>query len=146
MPTAASFTIIGREESTRSQTEFDVSTTQSLPRVDVVLSYVDADAVMIEAAVQGGRQRHRQRRDRRRPPNPRCRTTLSTGLIAEHGMSDVSVQPRRFRPRRAQPGLERSAASSPPTICNRGRRAFCFRWRSSKTNDADDIQRMFDTY
>ena len=30
--------------------EFDVRTTRSLPRVDVVLSYVNADGVMIDAA------------------------------------------------------------------------------------------------
>src|SRR5258708_32500579 len=37
-----------------TQTEFDVRTTRSLPRVDVVLSYVNADGVMIDAAAKAG--------------------------------------------------------------------------------------------
>jgi L-asparaginase len=37
-----------------TQTEFDVRTMRSLPRVDVVLSYINADAVMIDAAVKAG--------------------------------------------------------------------------------------------
>ena len=37
-----------------TQTEFDVRTMKSLPRVDVVLSYVNADGVMIDAAAKAG--------------------------------------------------------------------------------------------
>src|SRR5215468_5117789 len=36
------------------ETEFDLRSVQSLPRVDIVLSYVGADATMIEAAVRAG--------------------------------------------------------------------------------------------
>ena len=36
------------------ETEFDVQSEQSLPRVDVVLSYVGADGTMIRAAVAAG--------------------------------------------------------------------------------------------
>src|SRR5438132_794319 len=36
------------------ETEFDLRSVQSLPRVDIVLSYVGADATMIEAAVKAG--------------------------------------------------------------------------------------------
>src|SRR5262249_23552672 len=37
-----------------TQTEFDVRTMRSLPRVDVVLSYVNADGLMIDAAAKAG--------------------------------------------------------------------------------------------
>ena len=37
-----------------TETEFDVSSLQSLPRVDVVLSYVGADGTMIDASVSAG--------------------------------------------------------------------------------------------
>jgi L-asparaginase len=37
-----------------TQTEFDVAALESLPRVDVVVSYVGADGVMIDAAVAAG--------------------------------------------------------------------------------------------
>jgi L-asparaginase len=36
------------------QTEFDVRNLDSLPRVDIVVSYVDADGVMVDAAVAAG--------------------------------------------------------------------------------------------
>src|SRR5437763_16801143 len=36
------------------ETEFDVRNQQSLPRVDIVLSYVGADGAMIEAAAKAG--------------------------------------------------------------------------------------------
>jgi L-asparaginase len=35
-------------------TEFDVSQLQTLPRVDIVISYVGSDGVMIEAAARAG--------------------------------------------------------------------------------------------
>src|SRR5262249_6160798 len=37
-----------------TRTEFDVQTMQALPRVDIVLSYVNADGVMIDAAAKAG--------------------------------------------------------------------------------------------
>src|SRR5262249_23129251 len=37
-----------------TQTEFDVRTMRSLPRVDVALSYVNADGAMIDAAAKAG--------------------------------------------------------------------------------------------
>lgn len=42
------------EKAHTTATEFDVSSTDSLPRVDVVVSYVGADGAMIDAAVAAG--------------------------------------------------------------------------------------------
>jgi len=42
------------ESSHTTATEFDVRNLQSLPRVDMVLSYVGADGTMIEAAANAG--------------------------------------------------------------------------------------------
>jgi L-asparaginase len=42
------------EKAHTTDTEFDVATAESLPRVDVVVSYVGADGAMIDAAVAAG--------------------------------------------------------------------------------------------
>jgi L-asparaginase len=42
------------EKSHTTQTDFDVADLESLPRVDVVVSYVGADGVMIDAAIAAG--------------------------------------------------------------------------------------------
>ena len=79
-------------------TEFDVASMQSLPRVDVVLSYVGADGTMIEANANCG---------------PVVYRGVRQGLCGER-RADVPLQPRRLRPRGSQPGIGEAR------ICGRG--------------------------
>ena len=113
------------------ETEFDVRSAQSLPRVDVVLSYVGADGTMIEAAVKAGAKGIVSAATGAGRPTP-LEDDAFDKAYAENKVAHVPVQPCRLRPRRPQsrPGQARLCRRA--TICNPGRRASCCRWRWRK--------------
>ena len=124
-------------------TEFDVRNLDSLPRVDIVVSYVGADGTMIEAAAKAGAKGHRQRRHRRRTADTGGRRRLRQMLqrdrhahvpfsrVASGRVVEARATKARLRRRRnLQPWKARLLLSLALT----------------KTNNADEIQRMFDTY
>ena len=87
-------------------TEFDVRNLQSLPRVDIVLSYVGADGKMIEAAANAGAKGIVSAgTGAGRPPRPKTKPSIN---VQGDGHAHVPVQPRRRRSGRAQPGLAKT--------------------------------------
>src|SRR5215475_1546807 len=129
-----------------TQTEFDVRTMRSLPRVDVVLSYVNADGAMIERVILGGSW------------------TPCTGCGADDAGRPTPAQDDAFDRAYREHGVIMclcSRVASGRVVRSPGlkRRGFVASdnlqpWKArillslglSKTADADDLQRMFDTY
>ncbi len=126
------------------ETEFDVRSMQSLPRVDVVLSYVGADGVMIEAAVNAG---------------AKGIVSAATGAGRPTPLEDEAFD-RAYAEKRVLMCLSSRVASGrvvrSPGLAKRGFVAAdnLQPWKArillslalAKTDDAADIQRMFDTY
>jgi len=126
------------------ETEFDVRSAQSLPRVDVVVSYVGADGTMIEAAVDAG---------------AKGIVSAATGAGRPTPLEDAAFD-KAFADRQVLMCLSSRVASGrvvrSPGLAKRGFVAAdnLQPWKArillalalAKTNDADEVQRMFDTY
>jgi L-asparaginase len=125
-------------------TEFDVRAMHALPRVDITVSYANADGAMIEAAVKSG----------------------AKGIVsaATGGGRPTPAEDDAFDKAHRENGLLMCLSSRvvsgrvvrSPSLTKRGFVAAdnLQPWKArillslalTKTSDADDIQRMFDTY
>jgi L-asparaginase len=140
-------TVVYYHRSTRRHTvdtEFEVRGLASLPRVDIVLSYVGADGAMIEAAVNNG---------------ARAIVSAATGAGRPTPAEDAAFD-KLHRERGTIMCLCSRVASGrvvrSPSLARRGfiagenlppwKARILLSLALIRTNDVDDIQRMFDTY
>ena len=126
------------------ETEFDIRGLKALPRVDIVLSYVGADGTMIEAAAAAG---------------ARGIVSAATGAGRPTPAEDEAFD-RVFKDKGVMMCLCSRVASGrvvrSPGLRQRGfvagdnlqpwKARLLLSLALTRTNDADDIQRMFDTY
>jgi len=126
------------------ETEFDVRSEQSLPRVDIVLSYVGADSTMIEAAVNAGAKGIISAATGAGRPTPSEDTAFDKAYSDNNVLMCLCSRVASGRVVRS-PGLAKrgfvAGDNLPPWKAR-----ILLSLALSKTNDADDIQRMFDTY
>jgi L-asparaginase len=126
------------------ETEFDLRSVQSLPRVDIVLSYVGADATMIEAAVKAGAKGIVSAATGAGRPTPREDAAFDKAYAESKVVMCLCSRVASGRVVRS-PGLAKRgfvAADNLPPWKARILLALAL----AKTGDADEIQRMFDTY
>lgn len=127
-----------------TQSEFDVRGLQSLPRVDIVLSYANADGIMIEAAAKAGAKAIVSAATGAGRPTP-AQDEAFDRVYREHGT--IMCLCSRVGSGRVvrSPGLKRrgfvAGDNLPPWKAR-----ILLSLALSKTNNADDIQQMFDTY
>lgn len=127
-----------------TQTEFDVRGLQSLPRVDIVVSYVNADGIMIEAAAKAGAKGIVSAATGAGRPTP-AQDEAFDRVYREHGT--IMCLCSRVGSGRVvrSPSLQRRgfvAGDNLPPWKARILLALAL----SRTSNADDIQRMFNTY
>ena len=126
------------------QTEFEVGARQSLPRVDVVVSYVGADGVMIDAAAKAGAKGIVAAATGAGRPTP-AEDEAFDRAYKEYGvlmcLSSRVASGRTVR----SPGLKRRGFVAADNLQPWKARVL-LALALTKTNDADEIQRMFDTY
>jgi len=126
------------------QTEFDVRNLDSLPRVDVVVSYVGADGTMIEAAAKAGAKGIVSAGTGAGRPTP-AEDAAFDKCFKETGMlmclSSRVASGRVVR----SPGLTKRGFVASDNL-QPWKARLLLSLALSKTNNADDIQRMFDTY
>jgi L-asparaginase len=126
------------------ETEFDLRSVQSLPRVDIVLSYVGADATMIEAAVKAGAKGIVSAATGAGRPTPREDAAFDRAYAENKVVMCLCSRVASGRVVRS-PGLAKRgfvAADNLPPWKARILLALAL----AKTSDADEIQRMLDTY
>jgi L-asparaginase len=126
------------------ETEFDLRSLQSLPRVDVVLSYVGADATMIEAAVNAGAKGIVSAATGAGRPTPREDAAFDKAYAEKKVVMCLCSRVASGRVVRS-PGLAKRgfvAADNLPPWKARILLALAL----ARTNDADEIQRVFDSY
>jgi L-asparaginase len=125
-------------------TEFDLRSVQSLPRVDIVLSYVGADGTMIEAAVKAGAKGIVSAATGAGRPTPLEDAAFDRVYAENKVMMCLSSRVASGRVVRS-PGLAKrgfvAADNLPPWKAR-----ILLSLALAKTTNADDIQRMFDTY
>jgi L-asparaginase len=126
------------------QTEFDVREMATLPRVDVILSYVYADGVMVEAAAKVGAKGIVSAATGAGRPTP-AQDAAFDRAYKEYGtimcLSSRVASGRVVR----SPGLKRRGFVAADNL-QPWKARILLSLALSKTTDADDIQRMFDTY
>jgi L-asparaginase len=127
-----------------TETEFDVRNLQALPRVDIVVSYVGADGKMIEAAAAAGAKGIVSAGTGAGRPTP-AEDQAFDRMFKEKGM--IMCLCSRVAAGRVvrSPGLAKRgfvAGDNLPPWKARLLLALAL----TKTNNADEIQRMFDTY
>lgn len=124
-------------------TEFDVSTLESLPRVDVVVSYIGADGAMIDAAVAAGAKGIVSAGTGSGRPTPEEDKALDRA--AEAGV--VVCQGSRVGSGRSvrSPGLRRRGWVAADNL-QPWKARMLLALALTRTTDLDEIQRMFDTY
>jgi L-asparaginase len=126
------------------ETEFDVRSVQSLPRVDIVLSYVGADATMIEAAVKADAKGIVSAATGAGRPTPWEDAAFDKAYAENKVVMCLCSRVASGRVVRS-PGLAKRgfvAADNLPPWKARILLALAL----AKTSDANEIQRMFDTY
>jgi L-asparaginase len=125
-------------------TEFDVRDMTSLPRVDVVLSYVNADGVMIEAAARAGAKGIVSAATGAGRPTPTQDAAFDKAYKENGTLMCLCSRVASGRVVRS-PGLKRkgfvAGDNLPPWKAR-----ILLSLALSKTMDANDIQRMLDTY
>ena len=125
-------------------TEFDVQALQALPRVDIVLSYVGADGAMIEAAANAGAKAIVSAATGAGRPTP-AEDAAFDKIYKEKGilmcLSSRVASGRVVR----SPGLIKRGFIAADNLQPWKARVL-LTLALSKTNDANEIQRMFDTY
>lgn len=126
------------------QTEFDVRELQTLPRVDVVLSYVGADGAMIEAAAKAGAKGIVSAATGAGRPTP-AEDEAFEKAYKEYGM--LMCLCSRVASGRVvrSPGLTRRGFVAGDNL-QPWKARILLSLALSKTNNADEIQRMFDSY
>jgi L-asparaginase len=125
-------------------TEFDVRALTSLPRVDIALSYVNADGAMIEAAVKAGAKAIVSAATGAGRPTPAEDEALDKAH-KDNGLV-VCICSRIASGRVVRsPGLAKrgfvAGDNLPPWKAR-----ILLSLALTRTQNADDIQRMFDTY
>jgi len=127
-----------------TQTEFDVRGMTSLPRVEVVLSYANADGVMIEAAARAGAKGIVSAATGAGRPTP-AQDDAFDRAYREHGM--VMCLCSRVASGRVvrSPGLRRRGFVAADNL-QPWKARILLSLGLSKTTDADNLQRIFDTY
>jgi L-asparaginase len=125
-------------------TEFDVRGLQSLPRVDVVVSYVGADGKMIEAAATAGAKGIVSAATGAGRPTP-AEDEAFDRVYREKGV--IMCLCSRVASGRVvrSPGLAKRGFVAGDNLQPWKARAL-LALALAKTADADEIQRMFDTY
>lgn len=125
-------------------TEFDVRGLESLPRVDVVVSYVGADGRMIEAAAAAGARGIVSAATGAGRPTP-AEDEAFDRVYKEKGV--IMCLCSRVGSGRVvrSPGLAKRGFVAGDNLQPWKARAL-LALALSKTNNADEIQRMFDTY
>ena len=126
------------------QTEFDVRNLESLPRVDVVVSYVGADGTMIEAAAKAGAKGIVSAGTGAGRPTP-AEDAAFDKFFKETGMlmclSSRVASGRVVR----SPGLTKRGFVASDNL-QPWKARLLLSLALTKTNNADEIQRIFDTY
>ena len=125
-------------------TEFDVRTAQALPRVDVVLSYVGADGTMIEAAVKAGAKGIVSAATGAGRPTPLEDDAFDKAYAEKKVLMCLSSRVASGRVVRS-PGLARRGFVAADNL-QPWKARILLALALAKTDDAADIQRMFDTY
>lgn len=124
--------------------EFDVRSLQSLPRVDIVLSYVGADGVMIGAAADAGAKAIVSAATGAGRPTPAEEEALDR-VCKEHGIL-VCICSRVASGRVVRsPGLARRGFVAGDNL-QPWKARILMSLALTRTQDPNDIQRMFDTY
>jgi len=127
-----------------TETEFDVAAMTALPRVDIVLSYVGADGALIEAAVKAGTKGIVSAATGAGRPTP-AEDRAFDKAYAEHGvlmcLCSRVASGRVVR----SPGLAKRGFVAGDNL-QPWKARILLSLALTKTADADDIQRMFDTY
>jgi L-asparaginase len=125
-------------------TEFDVRGLEALPRVDIVLSYVGADGAMIEAAAAAGAKAIVSAATGAGRPTP-AQDEAFDRLYKEKGvlmcLCSRVASGRVVR----SPGLTRRGFVAGDNL-QPWKARLLLSLALTKTSNADDIQRMFDTY
>lgn len=131
----------GRPHTT--ETEFDVSSLDALPRVDVVVSYINADGVMIDAAVAAGARGIVSAGTGSGRPTPEEDAALdraaAAGVVVCQGSRVGSGRSVR------SPGLKRRGWVAADNL-QPWKARMLLALALTRTTDLDEIQRIFDTY
>jgi L-asparaginase len=125
-------------------TEFDVRAMSSLPRVDVVVSYVGADATMIDAAVGAGAKGIVSAATGAGRPTPAEDAAFDRAYAEKKVLVCLSSRVASGRVVRS-PGLAKRGFVAADNL-QPWKARILLSLALSKTTNADDIQRMFDTY
>jgi L-asparaginase len=134
-----------RQERTHTTaTEFDVRTLQSLPRVDVVLSYVGADGAMIEAAVSAGAKAIVSAATGAGRPTPAEDDAFDKVYKDANVLMCLCSRVASGRVVRS-PGLLRRGFVAGDNL-QPWKARILMSLALTRTQKADEIQRMFDTY
>jgi L-asparaginase len=125
-------------------TEFDVRAMQSLPRVDIVVSYVGADGKMIEAAAAAGAKGIVSAGTGAGRPTP-AEDEAFDRMYKETGM--IMCLCSRVASGRVvrSPGLTKRGFVAGDNL-QPWKARLLLSLALTKTTNADEIQRMFDTY
>lgn len=125
-------------------TEFDVRAIQSLPRVDIVLSYVGADGTMIEAAVKVGAKAIVSAATGAGRPTPAEDEAFDKAHREKGLIMCLCSRVASGRVVRS-PGLTKRGFVAGDNL-QPWKARLLLSLALTKTQDADKIQRMFDTY
>ncbi len=124
-------------------TEFDLSTTPDLPRVDVVVTYLGADGTMIDAAVAAGARGIVSAGTGAGRPTPGEDAALlraaEAGIIVCQGTRVGSGRTVR------SPGLVKRGWVASDNL-QPWKARILLRLALARTSEANEIQRVFDTY
>jgi len=126
------------------ETEFDVRAAPSLPRVDVVLSYVGADGAMIDAAVNAGAKGIVSAATGAGRPTPLEDEALDRLYAEKSVVMCLSSRVASGRVVRS-PGLARRGFVAADNL-QPWKARILLSLALAKTANADEIQRMFDAY
>jgi L-asparaginase len=125
-------------------TEFDVAAAQALPRVDIVLAYVGADGAMIDAAVQAGARGIVSAATGAGRPTPKQDDAFDRAYRESRVIMCLASRIAAGRAVRS-PGLAKrgfvAADNLPPWKAR-----ILLSLALARTDDAGEIQRMFNTY
>ena len=127
-----------------TQTEFDVRGMESLPRVDIVLSYANADGVMIEAAAKAGAKGVVSAATGAGRPTPAQDNAFDKAYKEQGMLMCLCSRVASGRVVRS-PGLKHRGFVAGDNL-QPWKARILLSLALSKTTNADDIQRMFDTY
>src|SRR5262249_44560851 len=143
-PTGGSSIITNPVRKHTTKTEFDVRERPSLPRVEIVLSYVNADGVMIEAAAKAGAKGIVSAATGAGRPTPAQDAAFDKAYEESGMLMCLCSRVASGRVVRS-PGLKRKGFVASDNL-QPWKARILLSLALSKTTNADEIQRMFDTY